>query len=250
MLFASRSLSAEITRLNIMDIEIIISKPLSGEENMRLDKENLIKAEVNDNKVFVRIYEWLRPTISLGISQSPDEFDLKKIRHDGIDLVKRITGGKAVWHHKEITYCVAAGIPNAIFGNSLYLSYKIISEILLLFLTELNLKAQVVKKKKPNLKSNICYQQSGLYEITMFEKKLIGSAQKRTNKAFLQHGSIPVFSSQASLNKYLFEPTSTKHQDFLYLENFIENPNIEIFKNILKKTFYKELNKLAMNITI
>ena len=232
-----------------MEIDITVSKPLSGDENMRLDKENLIKAEqFSGDKIFIRIYEWLAPTISLGISQSNNQFDLKKMRKDGIDLVKRITGGKAVWHEKEITYSVAAGLHNVIFGDSLYNSYKIVSAILVCFLKRLKVEAQIIRKKPSRQISNICYERSGLYEINVWGEKLIGSAQKRTKTAFLQHGSIPVFSNQAKLCHYLVETEKITEREnkatFLCLNDIIKNPNVESLKTTLKKVFHQEINKL------
>lgn len=228
-----------------MKIDVSVTGALLGEDNMRLDKKNLIKAERDTDRIYVRIYEWLNPTISLGISQNIDAFDLKKMKQDGIDWVSRCTGGKAVWHEKEITYSVAAGIPNSFFGNDLYSSYKVISDILTIFLAKLGLKAQLQKTRISNRrqKSNICYRQASLYEVKIDGKKLIGSSQKRTKKAFLQHGSIPILINQSRLNDYLKIPEKDYFKSPC-LTDWIDTPNILHLKQLLRDVWLEACQQI------
>ena len=60
---------------------------------------------------FVRVYEWARPTLSLGRNQTArGKYDLGRAHELGIDIVRRPTGGRAVLHHREITYSIAAPV--------------------------------------------------------------------------------------------------------------------------------------------
>ena len=114
-------------------------------------------------------------------------YDASAITHLGIDVVRRPTGGRAVWHEHEVTYAVAA--PLAAFG-SLRGAYREIHRRLAAALRVLGAPATVAAGRAASLDGGPCFATSVGGEVLLSGKKVIGSAQLRLGCAFLQHGSI------------------------------------------------------------
>src|SRR4051812_35496724 len=86
----------------------LLTPPASGAENMALDEALMDRARKTGEWV-MRVYSWTRPTISLGRNQTArGHYELEAIRADDIDIVRRPTGGRAILHHREVTYSVTA----------------------------------------------------------------------------------------------------------------------------------------------
>ena len=124
----------------------------------------------NCNDPVLRIYGWSKPCISIGYFQSTDEVDFKKCKEQNVDVVRRITGGGAVFHDMEVTYSFVTKD----FSQGIMESYKEISEIVIQALKKLGLDAKF----------------SPLNDVTVNEKKVCGNAQTRKNNTLLQHGTI------------------------------------------------------------
>ena len=162
------------------------------------------------------------------------------MKRDNIDLVQRVTGGKAVWHEKEITYAISSPIDSKLFGNSLKSSYQVISKGLLLFFDRLGIQEKTIKTESSTIRNNspICFYTTGIYEISQFSNKMVGSAQKRNKKAFLQHGSIPIFQSQSKLNDYFLNPCKENKKKVFPLSKYTSNININYYKYLLLDSFF------------
>jgi len=161
--------------------------------NMAVD-EAIAKSTGNDKALpTLRFYRWNPPTLSLGYFQKFEkEVDPRMCQLNNIGIVRRITGGRAVLHDDEITYSLSIPSSNPIFQKDLITSYKMIAEALAEGLKLLNLSPSFNQKKLPSEHSSAaCFDAPSLYELTISGKKIIGSAQKRFQNSFLQHGSIP-----------------------------------------------------------
>src|SRR5947209_9043841 len=91
----------------------LVAPPRSGAENMARDVALQTRAAETGETVF-SIYSWSRPTLSFGRNQPAiGSYNLEKIRAEGIDVVRRPTGGRAILHHREITYSVTAPVADA-----------------------------------------------------------------------------------------------------------------------------------------
>jgi lipoate-protein ligase A len=142
-----------------------------------------------------RLYSWEKPTFSFGVSQKITKaIDADFIRQNGCDYVRRITGGKTVLHHHEITYAVISSEDIFYRDNDLYRSYMIISTMLVNAFHALGLDAHLSKGSPSHLSksNNPCFSFPTANELEINGKKIVGSAQKRDNQALLQHGSIPI----------------------------------------------------------
>jgi lipoyl(octanoyl) transferase len=179
---------------------IVESAPLPGSWNMAVD-EFLFRQAERTPRTFLRFYQWERPTASLGYSQDAGRVvDAVFCAAHGIDIVRRITGGKLVLHDREVTYAVASSDTEA-FGATLHDSYQRISRALLKGLAIMGLSARLAETSPPSyIKGTMpCFAFPARDEIEIGGKKIVGSAQKRTGTLFLQHGSIPLEKDEALL---------------------------------------------------
>jgi len=181
---------------------IIERLPLPGSMNMAVD-EYLFRSLGQTPQTYVRFYQWERPTASLGYSQAVEKVvDLDFCRRNGIDVVRRITGGKLVLHWREITYSISSSDGQA-FSSTLAESYRLISGGLICGLKKMGLKARLADPPPASYsKGNMpCFSYPARDEIEVDGKKIVGSAQKRMGARFLQHGSIPLFADEDLLKQ-------------------------------------------------
>ncbi len=154
----------------------------------------------------LRFYTWEPPAVSVGYFQnSLREVDLSVCREMGIDVVRRLTGGRAVLHDRELTYSIISPDNSFNFPDNILGTYKIISSCLVSGLNSIGLNALLTPsvRKAGRDSPSACFTSPSHYEITIDGKKLVGSAQRRGEGAFLQHGSILMEFNREKLEKVL-----------------------------------------------
>lgn len=169
------------------------TQPGRGSWNMAVD-EYLFHLTQRSQVTFLRFYAWSKPTASLGAGQDLEKaLNLDECHRRGVEVVRRMTGGKMVLHHREVTYAVASSDTET-FTGTLEGSYRIISEALVRGLELMGLKARLAKTTSASYaRSHLpCFAYPARNEVEINGKKIIGSAQKRTGGSFIQHGSIPL----------------------------------------------------------
>jgi lipoate-protein ligase A len=166
----------------------------SGPDNMALDQALLEEADAS-GAAFLRLYRWNPPCLSFGRNEPAlARYDRNLIAARGLAVVRRPTGGRAVWHEHEVTYAVAA--PIEAFG-SLTQSYCDIHGRLARALGTLGLDARLAPAgPSAPLGAGACFAASAGGEVLVGGRKVVGSAQVRRGTAFLQHGSILLDGSQ------------------------------------------------------
>ena len=163
----------------------------TGEENMRLDGELLDSAIKNGAKTPIfRLYGWSPACISIGRNQSDSFIDKQLLIDEGVDVVRRLTGGRALLHDDEITYSFICPADYLQAGESVIKSYAEISQILIDKFAKIGINLDFGSTKKINTKFDYCMLISTGADLCYQGKKLIGSAQCRKNGYILQHGSI------------------------------------------------------------
>lgn len=164
---------------------------------MARDAALLARAAGTGESVF-SIYSWARPTLSFGRNQRAcDNYHRTRIEEREVDVVRRPTGGRAILHHREITYSVTSPVRES---ESLRNAYERVNVILLDGLLRLGIRASIArggKAIKPGPAP--CFELPSEGEIMAAGRKLVGSAQWRGESAFLQHGSILVDDDQTAL---------------------------------------------------
>lgn len=166
----------------------------SGALNMSIDW-HLFEISKRNNCANLRFYIWSPPSISFGKNQNPENIvNFKECQKYKIDLVKRPTGGRALLHHKELTYFLSAPLDGKVFPKNFQKNYNLISECLLKGLYYLKIPAEIKKQKSPYktspLSSLPCFSEPAPGEIVINDKKIIGSAMFAEEEFFLIHGSI------------------------------------------------------------
>ncbi len=178
---------------------------------MALDEALLIHTATHASPPTLRVYSWLKPTLSLGYSQPFSDVDSAQLSTLGWDCVRRPTGGRAILHIDELTYSVTAAADDPLVSGSLMESYQRISSALQLALEILGVPTQADQKysKSPDQgKTNpVCFETPSNYEITWNGKKMIGSAQARKSGGVLQHGSLPLIGDLTRINLALIYPS-------------------------------------------
>jgi len=172
----------------------IIDPPLSPEKNMAIDEA--ISIAFSENKVppTLRLYQWSRPTFSIGSFQTLDSRWLDYLKRSKVEIIRRMTGGQGLLHDRELTYSVIAGTTDPLFSGGIKGTFQSISTGLLAGLQEIGMVGKIHEpsqdRRLTREKDPLCFASTSGYEITAGGKKLIGSAQRRWRSHFLQHGSL------------------------------------------------------------
>jgi lipoate-protein ligase A len=176
-----------------------------GAFNMALDDAMGARARTSGLAVG-RVYGWTQPVLSFGRHQrTAGLYDRAAASERGISFVRRPTGGRAVLHSREITYCVAA--PEHAWG-SLMQAYRTINELLVDALGQLGVDASVAspEREPPRPIAGACFEEPVAGEIVAGGRKLVGSAQWRSDGVLIQHGSILVDDDQRLASELLLAP--------------------------------------------
>ena len=111
---------------------------------MAIDEAIFLETIKGKKKPTIRFYGWHPEAVSIGYFQDPqNELNIEQCSNMGVDIVRRLTGGKAVFHNDEITYSVVAGVGEKSFPADILGTYKVISDCLLQGLAYLGIKANL-----------------------------------------------------------------------------------------------------------
>ena len=180
---------------------LLSAPPRGGAHNMARDVALMRRAKTTGEVVF-SVYGWSRPTLSLGRNQRANGcYDRERMQAMGVDVVRRPTGGRALLHHRELTYSVTAPVE---FSASLRESYERINRILLSGLQMLGVGASVASGSGAALPPTDipCFATPSKGELISDGRKLVGSAQWRDDGALLQHGSILIDDDQSMIRLF------------------------------------------------
>jgi len=172
---------------------LIVDPPITGADNLATDEAILRLCEKGLFEIpTLRLYEWKIPTLSIGYAQNASSFSGLSI-----PLLRRITGGRAVLHHMELTYSIVCGLSEPLFSRGIHGAYSAISRCILNALKDIGVSDAVfcAPEYSPKNSSDAefkqsCFHAPSRHEILAQGRKMVGSAQRRFKRAFLQHGSI------------------------------------------------------------
>ncbi len=185
-------------------IRLLHDGPQTGARNMAVDEALMESA--GEGSITLRFYEWKPGALSFGRNQTAaGKYDADMAADRGIDIVRRPTGGRAVFHHRELTYSLTA--PADLWG-SLHEAYCRINEALAFGLQALGVPVscagdgvpvtapEAPASPTPRPVARACFRDPLPGEVTVQGRKLVGSAQWRDRGALLQHGSILLVNEQ------------------------------------------------------
>jgi len=197
--------------------------------NMAIDEALLELHLQGKTPATLRFYGWEPPAVSFGYSQKVSPRTVEKVRAAGYDAVRRPTGGRAVLHEGELTYCfvgagpkqdgidfrpdaeIAGAAPSywleqgspyeGFLPGSINQAYKEICDALIYGLRELGVAASLGRSNSAYKDYEDCFQATTQADLQFEGKKIVGSAQLRRRHGVLQHGSIMINQSQTKLSE-------------------------------------------------
>ncbi|MGQ9542577.1 MAG: lipoate--protein ligase family protein [Candidatus Bathyarchaeia archaeon] len=153
--------------------------------NMAIDEAILICRSKGDSPNTIRLYGWKPSAVSIGFFQSlQDEVDLEACKREGVDVVRRITGGGAVYHDSqgEVTYSLVVGEDEKDIPKDILNSYRLICGGIVKGLEIMGVQASF----------------QPINDVVVNGRKISGNAQTRKMGIILQHGTVLV---DADLNR-------------------------------------------------
>lgn len=170
---------------------------LDGVTNMARD--HALALTLPPDEAVLRLYGWASPTLSLGRNEpGRGVWDLDALAARGIGVLRRPTGGRAVLHHREVTYSVIMALPDR---GGLRGAYRLIAEALVHGIGALGVDVGVaaVTGPAPGPERGPCFRDPAADEVVAAGRKLVGSAQARIEGRLLQHGSVLLHDDQTTL---------------------------------------------------
>ena len=181
---------------------LLIDPPGSGAWNMAVD-ETLLEWAAERGGCAWRFYQWSEPTLSLGYFQAFDadaEKDAEKSCVPVSAVVRRLTGGGAILHDRELTYSLVVPAGHALAARRETL-YDAVHRSLIETLAGFGVTAVLCAPIRRALLAPIlflCFQRRASGDVLVGQTKIAGSAQRRRRGAVLQHGSVLLRRSPAA----------------------------------------------------
>lgn len=191
----------------------------------------------------LRVYQWNPYCVSLGANQNYDSVDQSKVFADGLDIVKRPTGGRAILHAEELTYSVVYPVSDDKTPKQIYREINLaLKNGLVLYNSDLeNIELEHTQPHFPTFykdaKSTLCFAVSAMNELNYRGKKIVGSAQRKIGNVILQHGSILCGGFHKKIINYLNLPFDKLQE----IKNEIEQTTIELESIFHEKIDYSKL---------
>ena len=155
----------------------------------------------------LRFYRWDPPALSLGYFQSADE-GAQAARETGLTLLRRPTGGGAIAHVDELTFCLVDRVGEGVFSGRVAEDTRRLHRVFARVLSEgcqdgahtadAAVQHSVDLRGSARLRSDrgdsgwLCFHRSSALDLVSAERKLLGSAARRARGRVLQHGSLPL----------------------------------------------------------
>ena len=181
-----------------------------GDWNMAFDRLLMERVRTGRWDFVLRTYGWRPACVSLGKLQNASlEVDRAALAEAGYGLVRRPTGGRAVWHEREVTYSVVARLDHPMVSGSVSEALCRVAAPMARAMRNLGIDAALAASDThryagPREPANPCFTSHGRWEVgTSDGRKLVGSAQTRSRGVFLEHGSILLSNDQPKLLDFL-----------------------------------------------
>jgi lipoate-protein ligase A len=191
--------------------------PLNAAMNMAIDESVQMHYLQSAAPPTLRVFRWEQPSISLGRFQSIErEIEIDRCQQVGVALVRRPTGGRAVYHRDEFTYSIVIGkrhgVPAGVVAAYAYLAQGLIAA-----LQSLGVPTVLSDERVSKHPSAACFASSTQADLTSGGFKLVGSAQVWKDDALLQQGSLPLDDHASEFFSMLRFPDESTREEALAL---------------------------------
>jgi lipoate-protein ligase A len=213
--------------------------PCSAAYNMALDEAIAIDIRKDNAPPTLRLYGWDVPSVSIGCFQKISDVDTEYCIKKHIPVVRRPTGGRAILHSNEITYSFFVKTTHRLFSKGLLDSYKKVSIAFGSALSKIGLSPELkLFRETHRLRTALCFHSASYGEITINNKKIIGSAQKRWTDGLLQQGSIPFTIDKDEMDKvFRLKSTHGIREAFTGLKEIFHGLNPDDLKEVIRVSF-------------
>lgn len=157
--------------------------PRDGALNMALDEAMLFHAR----SVWMRVYQWAVPTLSIGFSQPLTVVPADKTSWP---VVRRWTGGGVVVHDGDWTYTLAAPSGHPVSEQRAVETYRWIHEAMIAALDQVGISGGVLQPEHTSDGMGVCFVEPAKYDVVLEGQKIAGAAQRRVKAGFLHQGTI------------------------------------------------------------
>jgi len=186
---------------------LIESGYLDAYTNMAIDEAIFTVREKLGLPATLRFYGWKPAAISIGYFQKIEDPSLQRYKRQKLIIVRRFTGGGAILHRSEITYALACPTHEFPIFRDITKTQQLVHEAIILGLQNLGINAGLKRKQTKKPDPYFCFVTPSKDDVVEEGRKIAGSAQRRRNKAFFQHGSILMD------NKISFEGAEKRYKE-------------------------------------
>lgn len=178
--------------MNTVAYRWIVDPPADGPTNMARDEAMLQMVGTGESPPTLRFYLWEPPTISLGYFQRYADFEALPPPAGELAVVRRQTGGGAILHDLELTYSVVLPARHSLIARNPNNLYRHVHTAFASLLADIGVPvaggtcAGGCSHRGPFF----CFERHSGMDLLVRNRKLMGSAQRRTRDAVLQHGSL------------------------------------------------------------
>lgn len=186
-------------------IRVLNDPPLDGPTNMARDEALMTRVGTSRSMPTLRLYQWDRPTISLGYFQHYADYESLPPPVGNVPVVRRLTGGGAILHDLELTYSLTLPVGHALLNHGPSRLYELAHDAVIETIASFGITAMRCGKSDGSGAARgpfFCFQRRHCYDVLAGGDKIAGSAQRRTRDSVLQHGSIVL------ANRYAQQPTA------------------------------------------
>ena len=169
---------------------LIDSGYLDAYTNMAIDEAVFLMREKLGLPATLRFYAWKPAAISMGYFQKIEDPSLEEYKKQKLTIVRRFTGGGAILHRNEITYSLACSTHEFSAFKDIIKTQQLVHEAIILGLQSWGINAELQRKEIRRPDPYFCFVRPSQYDVVEAGRKIVGSAQRRKNRAFFQHGSI------------------------------------------------------------
>lgn len=211
-------------------LRFIDSGPRAAVENMAIDEALALSAGQSRDFACLRFYRWLPYALSFGYNQSPEKLvDLNAVADSGLGIVRRMSGGKMVFHADEHTFSLVFTLefikekcPEA---RTFLDMFRFAIEPLVQALVDAGVPARFSSAREMHSgRGNHlhCYAAAAGHSVFAGQHKLIGAAGVFRNDCLIIHGSIPISIVNLPEEIFLSENRRDLAVKMAYLNEFLD----------------------------
>ena len=165
---------------------------LDAYTNMAIDEAIFAGREKLGLPTTLRFYNWRPAAVSIGYFQRMVDPSLQEYKRQKLTIVRRFTGGGAILHKNEITYSLACPTNESIAFSNIEKTQQLVHQAIILALQSLRKNVRLERKRIKRPTPYFCFVNPSKDDVVEEGQKIVGSAQRRRNGTFFQHGSIRI----------------------------------------------------------